>query len=158
MKHAAAWLVALALSTSQTFATEGAKMNTDQTQALAAIETMTNAFMAKDIEAVMKSYEPGAVVAFEPGAPVSDPTALVAMFTAMSGVDPKFTYAGHEVMVSGDTALHIAPWEMTGTGPDGSVIQQSGLSVAVLRRQQDGSWLMVIDNPHGSRLIPAVSE
>ena len=128
-------------------------MNKDQTGVRALVETMTNAFMAKDIETVMQSYEPGAVVAFEPGAPVSDPEVLTAMFTGMSGVNPQFSYAGHEVMVSGDTALHIAPWVMTGTAPDGSAIQQSGLSVAVLRRQDDGSWLMVIDNPHGSQLM-----
>jgi ketosteroid isomerase-like protein len=154
LKHAAAWLVALALSTSQLFATEGTEMTQDQTQVLVAVETMTAAFMAKDIETVMQAYEPGAVVAFEPGQPIGDAATLVAMFTGMSGVDPQFTYAGHEVMVSGDTALHIAPWTMTGTGPDGAEIKQSGLSVAVLRRQPDGSWRMVIDNPHGSRLMP----
>jgi len=158
LKHAAAWLVALALSTSQIHATEGTKMSKDHKDVREVVEVMTNAFMAKDIETVMQSYEPGAVVAFEPGNPVSDPEVLTAMFTGMSGVNPQFTYAGHEMMVSGDTALHIAPWTMTGTGPDGSAIQQSGLSVAVLRRQDDGSWLMVIDNPHGSRLIPTVSE
>jgi ketosteroid isomerase-like protein len=154
LKHAAAWLVALALSTSQLFATEGTEMTQDQTQVLVAVETMTAAFMAKDIETVMQAYEPGAVVAFEPGQPIGDAEALAAMFTGMSGVNPQFTYAGHEVMVSGDTALHIAPWSMVGTGPDGTEIKQSGLSVAVLRRQPDGSWRMVIDNPHGSRLMP----
>ncbi|NRB17861.1 MAG: SgcJ/EcaC family oxidoreductase [Rhodobacteraceae bacterium] len=133
-------------------------MTQDQTQVQALVKTMTDAFMAKNITAVMQSYEPGAVVAFEPGKPISDPEAMAAMFTAMSGVNPVFDYAGHEVMVSGDTALHIAPWQMTGTGPDGTEIQQSGLSVAVLRRQADGAWLMVIDNPHGSRLIHVAAD
>jgi len=133
-------------------------MTQDQTQVQALVKTMTDAFMAKNITAVMQSYEPGAVIAFEPGTPISDPGAMAAMFTAMSGVNPVFDYNGHEVMVSGDTALHIAPWQMTGTGPDGTEIQQSGLSVAVLRRQADGAWLMVIDNPHGSRLIHVAAD
>jgi ketosteroid isomerase-like protein len=42
---------------------------------------------------------------------------------------------------------------MTGKSPDGQEIKQSGLSVAVLRRQADGGWKMVIDNPHGGRLL-----
>ena len=156
MKHAVAWLMALALSTPQLFATERTDMTHDQTQVLGAVENMTAAFTAKDIETVMQAYEPGAVVAFEPGQPIGDAETLVAMFTGMSGMSPQFTYAGHEVMVSGDTALHIAPWEMTATGPDGVEINQSGLSVAVLRRQSDGSWRMVIDKPHGSHLVPKV--
>jgi hypothetical protein len=28
-----------------------------------------------------------------------------------------------------------------------------GLSVAVLRRQPDGSWVMVIDNPYGDAVL-----
>ncbi|MES0883117.1 helix-turn-helix domain-containing protein [Roseibium sp. SCP14] len=39
--------------------------------------------------------------------------------------------------------------------PEGNSIKGEGLSIAVLRRQADGSWKMVIDNPHGSRLLSA---
>ncbi len=56
-------------------------------------------------------------------------------------------------MVQGDIAVHFAPWTMTGTAPDGTEIKQTGLSVAVLRKQADGNWLMVIDNPHGQHLM-----
>ena len=44
---------------------------------------------------------------------------------------------------------------MRATAPDGTKIQERGLSVAVLRRQPDGQWLMVIDNPHGQHLLDA---
>ncbi|HEY8877091.1 MAG TPA: hypothetical protein VIN03_05980 [Roseateles sp.] len=56
-------------------------------------------------------------------------------------------------MVAGDLSLHIAPWEMTGTTPGGQVIEQRGLSVAVLRRSFEGNWLLVLDNPFGDRLL-----
>jgi hypothetical protein len=42
---------------------------------------------------------------------------------------------------------------MTGTAPDGSAIEQGGLSVALLRRQPDGRWLMVVDDPFGDELL-----
>lgn len=75
------------------------------------------------------------------------------MFAGMAAANPEFVYAGHDVIVSGDIAMHIAPWEMTATTPDGQEIAQSGLSVAVLRKQADGGWKMVIDNPHGGQLL-----
>ncbi len=128
-------------------------MTATETAVLNAIQGMTSAFQAADIGRVMDSYEPGAVVVFEPEAPVSDTETLTAMFTQMASMSPEFTYGGHEVIVAGDTAMHIAPWSMQATLPDGTAMQQSGLSVAVLRRQSDGSWRMVIDNPHGSRLL-----
>jgi ketosteroid isomerase-like protein len=49
--------------------------------------------------------------------------------------------------------MHFAPWTMTGKTPDGHEIKQSGLSVVVLRKQGNGKWLMVFDNPFGQHLM-----
>ncbi len=153
MKHAFAWLAPLCLAVFSTTQMKADDM-TDQNQAiLDAITGMTEAFQVSDIPRVMESYVPGAVVAFTPGEAVSDPTQLTTMFIEMAAINPEFTYSGHEVFISGDTGLHIAPWTMVATLPDGSEMTQSGLSVAVLRKQEDGTWRMVIDNPHGARLI-----
>ena len=75
-----------------------------------------------------------------------------ATFKQWFAMSPRFEYAGHDVLVVGDLAVHIAPWTMKGKAPDGAPIEQSGLSVAVLRRQPEGRWLMVIDNPHGQHV------
>ena len=154
MKHACAWAISLALTFPTLLSAEGTTMTNDQQQVLAAIKHMTHSFEASDIGAVMDSYETPATVMFEPGVPVTEAGQLEAMFTGMAAINPKFDYAGHEVIVNGDTAVHIAPWKMTAQSPDGQEIKQQGLSVAVLRRQPDDSWRMVIDNPHGGRLLP----
>lgn len=155
MKHAFAWVMALALTLPDISTAEGQDMTQDQKDVLAAIQTMTESFQANDIAKVMESYEIPATVMFEPEAPVSDAAQLEQMFSGMAMVNPVFEYAaGHEVIVNGDIALHISPWTMTGRTPEGQEIAQEGLSVAVLRRQTDNSWKMVIDNPHGGRLLP----
>lgn len=154
MKHAFAWATMLALITPQISTAQGYEMTQDQQNVLAAIETMTSSFQDGDIARVMESYETEATVVFEPAAPVSNAAQLEQMFTGMAAISPVFDYAaGHEVIVNGDIAMHIAPWDMTATSPDGQKLEQSGLSIAVLRRQPDGSWKMVIDNPHGAHLL-----
>lgn len=125
----------------------------DEAAVQAAVDKMTSAFEKNDVDTVMNAYEPGAAVVFEPGQPVTNEQQLRQMFGGMAAAKPVFTYSGHEVVVSGDTAVHIAPWQMVAHTPDGQEIRQSGLSVAVLRRQADGTWKMVIDNPHGARLL-----
>lgn len=121
----------------------------------AAVHAMTEAFHAGQLDAVMASYEPDAAVVFEPGSPVQGRASISEKFVEAFALQPRFDYAGHEVTRAGDLALHIAPWTMQATAPDGSTIEQQGLSVAVFRRQPDGRWLMAIDNPHGQRLLPA---
>lgn len=159
MKHVSTWLKTCALcaamafvNPTQTFAADGENPMQDQI-ILTAISEMTSAFEAGNMDRVMESYEAGAAIAFEPGQPISDSAIARAAFEEFAQVNPAFSYSGHEVIRAGDIALHIAPWDMVGQLPDGQEIRQSGLSVAVLRQQADGSWRMVIDNPHGSHLL-----
>ena len=137
----------------QAYAEGSPNMTDDQKNVLAVVEAMTSAFEQGDIDAVMQTYEPNQSIAFEPGEPVSDSALSREMFQQFRALNPDFSYSGHEVIVEGDIAVHFAPWTMTGTAPDGQAVTGEGLSVAVLRRQPDGSWKMIIDNPHGSRLL-----
>lgn len=119
------------------------------THVLSTIDAMTAAFHQGDLDGIMRTYEPSAVVVGAPGAPVQGDGPLRAMFAGFVAARARFTFAGHEVIAAGDLAVHLTPWTMTGVAPDGSPIASAGLSVAVLRRQADGRWLMVIDNPYG---------
>lgn len=125
----------------------------EQNEVMNVIMKMTSAFHKKDINEVMASYEPQAVIVFEPEKPVSDRTAIIEGFNSFFAVSPIFEYSGHEVFINGNIAIHFAPWVMKGKAPDGTEITQSGLSVAVLRKQPNGKWLMVFDNPFGQHLL-----
>jgi ketosteroid isomerase-like protein len=129
-------------------------MNNETNQALQTVELMTAAFHNKDIKGVLSHYEKGAAIMFEAGSPITDPEILKQMFEGAFQINPTFKYPkGHEVYVANDIALHIAPWKMNGVAPDGSAISDSGLSVAVLRKQANGRWLMVLDNPNSQALM-----
>lgn len=136
-----------------TFADKGNTMNAEQNKVLETITKMGSNYNSRDIDAVMKAYEASAVVLFQPGSPVYGSAAIKAAFQGSLAVNPHFVFGKHEVTIAGDIALHLTPYTMTGKTPDGQKISQSGLSVAVLRRQADGHWLMVIDNPHGQALF-----
>jgi len=120
---------------------------------LSTIEEMTGAFNRGDVDAVMRTYEPGAVVVAEPGAPIKGDDALRGMFAGFVAAQARFTFQGHEVIGTGALALHLTPWRMRGVAPDVSTLVASGLSVAVLRRQPDGRWLLVIDHPWGDAIL-----
>ena len=125
----------------------------EQTKVLGTVNKMVAAFQSGDIDGVLAAYEPGAAIMFEPQKPVSGKEAFRMIFSQVAAMNPRYTFGGHEICVTGDIATHISPWSMTGQMPDGAKIEQSGLSVAVLRRQADGNWLMIQDNPHGQFLL-----
>lgn len=123
----------------------------DENAVLETIATMTEAFARGDIEAVMSTYAAPATVVAEPGKPVSGDAALRAMFADFVAAGVKFTYGAHEVVVAGDTALHLMRWQ----APVPNEVDVEALSVAVLQRQPDGGWKMVIDHPFGDAVMRA---
>ena len=127
-------------------------------QILSTIDDMTKAFHQGDIDGIMRTYEPGAVVVGEPGTPISGTRALRAMFAGFIAAKAHFTFLGHEVIQAENIALHLTPWRMAGVAPDGTAVAAHGLSVSVLRRQPDGGWLMIIDDPYGDALLAATSQ
>jgi uncharacterized protein (TIGR02246 family) len=126
-----------------------------RTRVLSTIETMTRAFNQGDLEGVLRTYEPLAVVVGQPGVPVQGEAHLRAMFADFIAAKAHFDFGGHEVTVAGDLAVHLTSWKMSGVAPDGSPLAGAGLSIAVLRRQPDDTWLMVIDNPFGDQVLHA---
>ena len=55
-----------------------------------------------------------------------------------------------KVLEAKGTALVINKWILRGTQPNGTPITMSGQSADVLRRQQDGTWRVLIDDPWGA--------
>ena len=56
-----------------------------------------------------------------------------------------------KIFQTDDVALLFSSWTLTGKDPeDGSPRVTSGQTSDVIRKQADGSWLFVIDNPEGS--------
>ena len=129
------------------------KMNNEELKVLSTIKNMTAAFESGNIDGVLETYEKNAKVIFQPDMHISSKKQLQEVFQEAAGMKPEFEYFGHEVFIADDMAIHIAPWEMTVNAPDGTKTEQDGLSIAVLRHQDNGEWLMVLDNPNGDNLI-----
>ena len=98
----------------------------------------------------MSLYEPAAAFASQPGSlshGLPGVRESLAGFIAMKGtLDLKVT----RVLQTSDLALVVGVWSFTGTGSDGTPVTLTGHNADVLRRQADGSWRFVIDNPWGT--------
>lgn len=125
----------------------------DHTLIQSTIDTNNKAVAAGDINAILATYDSNAVMLGPTGMPATGRAALHEAFKQFLAINPQITIVNQNLVQSGDTALHSYTWNMTAKTPDGHPIEQSGLSLVVLRKQPDGKWLMVIDNPFGDALL-----
>ena len=104
-----------------------------------------------DLEAAVALYEPNASFVLESGQVVTGKAAIREAMQGFLALKPKFTIEVKAVQ-SGDGGLALTrgKWSLSGTGPDGKPTAMSGNSTEVVRRQTDGTWLFVIDNPRGA--------
>jgi len=103
-----------------------------------------------NLDAVMSLYEHDAAFASQPGTLAHGPDGVRASVTAFLAMKGRLDLKVTRVLEAGGLAFVAGVWSFTGTGPDGKPVTLTGRNGDVLRRQPDGSWRFVIDNPWGT--------
>jgi ketosteroid isomerase-like protein len=109
------------------------------------------AYQDGDIDGLMDLYEDGSLLVTEPGGDVArGADAVRGALEQFLSMGADFRIEKTETLDGDDLAIAYSSWKMTGgTGPDGNPLDLAFTTGDVLRRQPDGSWLFVLDNPWG---------
>jgi uncharacterized protein (TIGR02246 family) len=107
-----------------------------------------------DLDAMTGLYEPEAAFVPEPGVQLRGLDAIREALEGFLALKPTISGEIQSVVESGGVALVVNRWRLEGTGPEGDPIEMSGLSADVVRRQADGSWRVLIDDPWGGGGAP----
>ena len=109
-------------------------------------------FNAKDLDGMVALAETDSVFVPQPGVVVAGEAAVRSaqqQFLNIGLPIRRITLKVRRVIVSGNIALLISDWTLTGKAADGSDVNMSGTTADVARRGPDG-WKYVIDNPFGT--------
>jgi len=105
------------------------------------------AFNRGDIEGLLSLYAQDAVIVPEPGKQVSGKDAIRAALEGFLSLKVPMTIETLSTVVVGDIAQTRGRWALRGTGPDGKPVEMGSATAEVWKRQPDGTWLTVIDDP-----------
>jgi uncharacterized protein (TIGR02246 family) len=109
--------------------------------------TFEQAFNSGDIDQVLALYEADAVFVPQPGQVVHGLAAIREALQSFLALKLPIRLERKRVLVMGDVALVSSSWKLSGAGTDGSAVDLGGNTTEVIRRQQDGTWRYVIDDP-----------
>jgi uncharacterized protein (TIGR02246 family) len=114
------------------------------------LESIVAGINSGDLESLMTLYESEAAFATEPGSLAPGVPGVREALDGFISMNGKLDLEVTRVLEAGDLALVIGVWSFDGTGTDGEPVRLASKNADVLRRQTDGSWRFVIDNPWGT--------
>lgn len=107
------------------------------------------ALNAGDVDGVVALYEESACFVQRDGEAVG-PAAIRRVIVRMVASRPRIVCRVHRVVRCGeDLALLYNDWTLSLDGPAGMRVDRSGKALELVRRQPDGTWRFVIDDPYG---------
>ena len=113
------------------------------------LESIVAGINSGDIESLMPLYEDGAAFAAEPGSLAHGTPGVRESLNGFISMNGTLDLRTTRVLEVDDLALVAGVWSFDGTGPDGEPVHLEARNADVLRRQSDGTWRFVIDNPWG---------
>lgn len=101
------------------------------------------------LEHIMALYAADATFITESGETLVGTAAIRASFEPLAAARPTLRpNLVRVVHVAPDLAVIYNDWTATVSMPDGATVEMQGKAIEVLRRQPDGSWRFVFDDPY----------
>jgi len=96
-----------------------------------------------NLNALVELYEPGATLIGSPGQPASGQEAIRNVLAAFIAAKANLKLNVTQTIVAGDIAVTYNDWGGTAAGAE-----LSGKAMEICRRQPDGTWRFVVDDPY----------
>jgi ketosteroid isomerase-like protein len=107
------------------------------------------AFNTGELSTVMRMYDSTGIIVPEPGKPVTGQTKFEEAVKAILSIKGQMEIRTVYCLQTGNIAVGRSEWSIT----DGEEVKVSAKGIEVMRRQDDGSWKIVIDHAFGAELV-----
>jgi ketosteroid isomerase-like protein len=114
------------------------------------LDSIVTGINSGDLDSLMPLYESEAAFATQPGSLAPGAPGVRDALNGFISMKGKLDLDVTRVLEVDDLALVVGVWSFNGTAPDGEPVQLEAKNADVLRRQTDGTWRFVIDNPWGT--------
>ena len=114
-------------------------------------ELFSEYFNAGTIDLLLTLYTDDAVLVPAAGQEARGKPAIREALNGFLALNGTFQMERPTVIESADTALVMVKWTLKGASPQGGPVEIAGQTSDVVRRQPEGNWLIIIDNPFGAQ-------
>jgi len=104
---------------------------------------------SRDLEGLVALYAPDARMLQRDGTVATGHAEIRRVLSSLTTAPATIEIRVTTVVEAGDLALVYNDWRWRSAAADGAVTESTGKAIEILRRQPDGRWLFVMDDPFG---------
>lgn len=116
------------------------------TRAQDAHKSLADAYNTGDLNTVLSMYDTNGIIVAEPEKPVSGKEKFEAAVKGILSIKGKMEIKTVYCLESADVAIGRSEWSIR----DGGEVKVSAKGIELMKRQQDGTWKVLIDHAFGA--------
>lgn len=109
-------------------------------------QALADGFNSKDIDALLDIYEENGSLVPQPGQVATGKDELKAALIGFLTIVGKMEVETKSIVENGDVALTVSSWKIV----NGKKVIMASMGSELMRKQANGNWLFVVDNPFAS--------
>lgn len=122
----------------------------DRTTVEGAARYFQNCIRTGDVNGALSSFDEEAIYITEPGKFVKGKEEIKEKLEFLCSIKPDLQALRSSQFTIGDIASWVDEWTLKATLPDGTPLNMTGISSDVMKKQKDGTWAYLVDNPYGA--------
>jgi uncharacterized protein (TIGR02246 family) len=103
---------------------------------------------AGDLDALLSLYEPTCRMVRRDGSVAQGHAEIRAVLERVIAIRARMTSEIVKVVTCDELAMVYNDWQMSAKRPDGRPVEAAGKALEVVRRQPDGTWRFILDDPY----------
>lgn len=113
-------------------------------------ECFARAYNSGKVENLNRLFEPDAKIVNKNGGIITGINEINQEHSGLLKIGGKMTSINKYCIVFEEIALLKADWKIDTLDENGNKIEIKGLSTEIIRKQKNGNWLYIVDNPFGA--------
>lgn len=107
----------------------------------------------KDVKGAMSCFDSQGIYIDSDGKEIRGRTQIEKAISTLCALELEIKGSEPHLTTIGDLSLWLDEWEMIGKTPDGHLIKNHGHTTCLMKRNEEGVWLWLVDNPFGAAVL-----
>lgn len=120
---------------------------------IGAVAFFRNCLKNRDVKAAMSCFDAQGIYIDRDGEEIRERIQIEEAIGNLCALEPEIKGGEPHLSTIGDLSLWLDEWEMIGKTPVGQLIKMNGHTTCLMKRNQEGVWLWLVDNPFGSAVL-----